>query len=105
MVAAFVLDAMGNVVAANQTARECFAPAPRPLVGVAFASLFAVADGGDGEAVGDGGNWAMLKSRPEAWQSAEVITHDGTRRAVEWRLERAHGGAGSYIAVLMIGAA
>jgi hypothetical protein len=102
--AVLVLDASGNVVAANGSARQLWAVAGRSLVGLPLAGFFAgeapVAADTDA-AKDDEGRWQALRTRMlDRWASLATRTLDGSVQNVRVRLERALGGAGSYIATI-----
>lgn len=97
--AAFVIDADGNVLASNSTARELWRAEKQSLVATPFVQLFVPdpASPASGETVG---TWAALKTEAgQRWKSCLARLHDGAEIAVRVRIERAFGGGGSYIAV------
>lgn len=97
--AAFVIDADGNVLASNSTARELWRAEKRSLVATPFVQLF-VSDPASAAAVETIGTWATLKTEAgQRWKSCLARLHDGAEMTVRVRIERAFGGGGSYIAV------
>lgn len=96
--AAFVIDADGNVLASNSTARELWRVEKRSLVATPFVQLFVPASDAAGETVGA---WAVLKTDAgQRWKSCIARSLDGAEVHVRVRIERAFGGGGSYIAVV-----
>lgn len=98
--AAFVIDADGNVLASNATARELWRAEKRSLVATPFVQLFVseAAPNATGETVVA---WTALKAEAgQRWKSCLARLHDGAEIAVRVRVERAFGGGGSYIAVV-----
>jgi hypothetical protein len=98
--AVLVLDASGKVVAANRSARHLWAAMDKSLVGFSFAELLAVA-GVVGDPDTPGAQWKAL-STAALNRSTPLIAQplDGSAREVYVQLERALGGAGSYIATI-----
>jgi PAS domain-containing protein len=98
--AVLVLDASGKIVAANRSARHLWAAMDKSLVGFSFAELLAFAAvGGDPDT--PGAQWKAL-STAALNRSTPLIAKplDGSSREVYVQLERALGGAGSYIATI-----
>lgn len=98
--AVLVLDASGKVVAVNDSARALWGAGKLELVGIAFARLRtdtpSVAKQEDSEAA-----WkAFLADAGGRWTSMSIRSRDGSARDVRVRLERALGGAGTYIATV-----
>lgn len=95
--AVFVIDATGNVVATNATAREVWCARSRPLVALAFAQLFET-EATPVESDVHTMQWQALKSEAyECWTRRVARPLDGPARHVRVRIERAFGGGGSYI--------
>lgn len=98
--AAFVIDADGNVLASNATARELWRAEKRSLVATPFSHLFA--PGAVAQAAGElADSWTVLKADAgKRWKPYLARAHDGVEIATRVRIERAFGGGGSYIAVV-----
>lgn len=97
--AVFVIDAAGRVVAANASARR-FWPADRALVGTPFPQLF-VFEGASSANQSSAVQWPALRGDLlDRWASLAAVPLDGASRLVSARVERAVGGAGSYIAIV-----
>jgi hypothetical protein len=90
-----VLDATGRVVASNLSARKMWAAETRLLVGLSLARLF----GEPGET--SNGDEVFFKafraSALDRWAGVTIRPLTGDSFAMRARLERAAGGAGSYI--------
>ncbi|MDO8544765.1 MAG: PAS domain-containing protein [Opitutaceae bacterium] len=95
-----VVDASGRVVAANRSARQLWAAPDKFFVGLPFAALFA-----------PGSNSSNSELLERQWKDLSAVVMDnwaplaaqvvgGPPREVRVRLERAFGGAGSYIAAI-----
>jgi hypothetical protein len=98
--AVLVLDASGNVVAANRSARHLWAGADRAFVRSAFAELFvSKLDSNDPEFL-ETESKVLIAGALDRWTPLVAKPLDGQPRAVRVRLERALGGAGSYIATI-----
>lgn len=97
--AAFVISANGDVVATNHSAGVLLAVEGKSLVGLPFVRLFTMA--GDGPDVPSVGEWKPLCAAAlDRWMQFTAHAFDGRPRAVQGRLERSIGGAGSYIAIV-----
>jgi PAS domain-containing protein len=96
----FVIDADGKVVAANLSACELWGSAGKSIVGVSFASLFV--PGADASEVDStDAQWSTFRTAAlERWSTCLTQPPGGLGREVRMRLERAFGGAGSYIATV-----
>ena len=98
--AVLVLDASGKVVAANSSARRLWTAVDKSLVGLPFAWLFRL-DGDSAELEFCDSRWkAMKTSALDCWTQLAAQPLDGLPCDVRVRLERALGGAGSYIATI-----
>ncbi|ACB75446.1 PAS domain-containing protein [Opitutus terrae] len=100
--AAVVLDATGKIVAVNQSARQLWSASDRSLIGRPFAQLF-VLDAAPEAADAAVARWRILSA--ETLDRTTVLTAlplTGAKREVRVRLERAVGGAGSYLATVQI---
>jgi hypothetical protein len=97
--AVLVLDAMGVVVAANETARELWGAAERTLVSQSFTQLVWA-----GCAAPDPENtttWKALKAAlVDRGAPLTARRSDGSSFGVHVRLERSLGGAGTFIATI-----
>lgn len=95
-----VLDATGKVVAGNQAARHLWAVADKGLVGSPFSALLSSATGAT-DVDSETAQWAALRAATlDRSASLSVQPRSGPSRAARVRLERAVGGAGSYIATI-----
>ncbi len=93
-----VIGATGQVVAANQSAREFFVGAQSQLVGTALSAFWVRrSEQSDDEAA-----WAELRASLNCWVDGQIRSQSGRTHAARLRLERAHGGAGSYLATVVI---
>lgn len=97
--AVLVLDVSGHVVAANRSARELWGVTDKAIVQLQLASLFApdaasVADEADAQ-------WHALRATAlDTWARLTAYPQNGSAREVRVRVERAFGGAGTYIATI-----
>jgi PAS domain-containing protein len=100
----FVVDADGKVVASNASARALWSTATRPLISLPLAALFSSTsvspEPGEGEVAEQ---WRQLKSDAmDRWTLRQARRlDDAPTGEVRLRLERASGGAGSYIATVL----
>jgi len=97
--AAFVIDADGNIVASNSSARQIWSPTGRSLVAMAFVTLFSRADA-SGAPEDPVEQWSQLKGGLDRWTPQVARRFDLPSCAVRVRLERSSGGGGSYIATV-----
>lgn len=98
----FVIGADGKVVASNASARQLWSAENRPLVGISFAALFDPAEPAV-ESQDASAEWQAFKRDAwEQWMPRGARRHDGPTCEVRVRLERAYGGAGSYIATVRL---
>lgn len=98
--AVLVLDASGNVVAANRSARYLWAGPDKSFVRSAFAGLFISALESDDPEFLETESKVLIAGALDRWTRLMAKPVDGQPRAVRVRLERALGGAGSYIATI-----
>ena len=100
----FVVDAAGKVVAANASASQFWGTGGRSFVGASLANLFAT--GPDGAEVDESeGQWKAFKAAAlDRWTPCRARQAGDSSREVRVRLERAIGGAGSFIAMVRPGA-
>jgi hypothetical protein len=104
IVAVLVLDAHGNVVAANRSSRDLWGTPDRSLVGLPLAGL--VAQDPPVSAAGRDADWKKLRSEAlDQWKPIAVVPLDGGPQPARLRLEKALGGAGTYIAIIQTPAA
>jgi PAS domain-containing protein len=97
----FVVDADGRVVASNASARQLWSTDARPLVALPLAALFS-ADLGAPEPEEVAQQWRQLKSDAmDRWTLRSAQRLNGPVCEVRLRVERASGGAGSYIATVL----
>jgi two-component system, cell cycle sensor histidine kinase and response regulator CckA len=95
-----VLDAGGSIVAANSSAREITSVGDIALIGQPFAALF-VFEIVSTDAEFLAAQWdALRESALDRWTPLSLQSPAGAPREVRVRLERAVGGAGTYIAML-----
>lgn len=98
--AALVLDAGGKVVAANESARQLWSAPDRSLIGRPFLRLLALEPLPADEAA-CAAEWPRVRA-----DLLDRCTHQmtqplhGAGRPVRVRIERATGGAGSYLATV-----
>lgn len=100
--AVLVIDAAGNVVAANTTARALWRDKAKPLVNAALPEL--VTCEGDRVSAGTATErWKQFRQLAlDRALAVELRPVDGsTPRAMTLRLERSYGGGGTYIAALV----
>lgn len=98
--AALVIDASGNIVAANRSTADVVGAGGKSLMGLPFVSLFAPKET-TGEPADSADEWKSLcASALERWTVCTAQPQDAVPRKIRFRLERAFGGAGTYIAVL-----
>lgn len=98
---AFVVDASGNVIASNASARQLWSEDHRSLLGRPLAELFS-AGKIDAEPEAALVQWQQLKTETlDRWTTRPARRLDGGCLDVRLRLERASGGAGSYIATVL----
>jgi len=103
--AVLVLDVSGRVVAANHSARQLWGATEKSLIGRPFAKLL-VLDGGSDDSASFEAQWkAFLAVALDRSTHHLVQPLQGTPREVFVRIERATGGAGSFIASLRLRAA
>jgi PAS domain-containing protein len=97
----FVVDAVGNIVASNASARELWSADRRVLVGLPVALLFRGNEiSTDPEFLTD--EWARLKAEAlDQWSMRPARRIGGPPFDARVRIERASGGAGSYIATVL----
>ncbi len=89
-----MLDASGRIVALSQSARDLVGGAkPEHAIGRQFLEVLSGA--GRGEAGNAEADWAALKAASGEWCAPPAGSP-----ACELKLERAYGGAGSYIVLL-----
>ncbi len=99
--AVLVLDASGKIVAVNGSARQLWAVAGKSLVGLPLAGFFESEAPVVATAEADEERWQELRTRTlDRWVSLATRATDGSVQDVHVRLERALGGAGSYIATI-----
>lgn len=97
----FVIDAEGKIVATNEGARQLWAASREVLTGREFTTLFRHESVSTVTALGEAMDWRTLRRLGlEAWVTLAAEACDGTRQEVRMRVERAVGGAGSYIATV-----
>ncbi len=98
--AVLVLDAGGRVVAANRSARQLWAAPDKALVGFPFGGLFGL-ESVSAEPQSAETQWKALSTATvDRWTSSLARPLSGPPREVRVRLERALGGAGSFIATI-----
>lgn len=94
-----MLDSTGKVVATNESARQLWAAHDRSLVGTPVGGLLLTES-----ATSTDVPWKTVSAAAlNQWASFVAKPQNGAPRAVRIRLERAVGGAGSYIAVVVPG--
>lgn len=99
--AALVLDSTGKVVATNESARQLWAAPDRSLVGTPVSDLL-LTERTASDAISAHLSWKTFSTAAlNQWAAFVAQPHNGPPRAVRIRLERAVGGAGSYIAVVV----
>lgn len=99
-IAALVIDADGLVVAANESASAMWGAAHRTLVKVPLSDLL----GFDPPAEADPADVAWQKLKAAAlnqWAIARIHPRRAAEASVRVRLERARGGAGTYLATVL----
>lgn len=96
-----VLDATGKVVATNESARQLWAAPDRTLVGTPVGSML-LTEPAASDALSIDLPWKTLCAVAlNQWTSLVAKPQTGSLRSVRVRLERAVGGAGSYIAIVV----
>lgn len=100
MCAVFVIDAGGHVVACNASARQLWAAGKRPIVTLPLVVLLGEAqDPIEPDVLLE--QWKALKIEAlDRWTRRMAMPFSGPAVEVNVRLERATGGAGSYIALI-----
>jgi PAS domain-containing protein len=97
----FVVDASGQIVALNFSAGLLWGVDPRSLVTRSLASLLHASGTGPVEPENAEQDWSELKREAsDGWAVRFVVVPQGSPVAVRVRLERASGGAGSFIALV-----
>lgn len=98
--AALVIDAGGKIVAANGTASDVLAASGKTLIGLPLAGL-CTAEGASSAPTTSSDEWkSFCAATLDRWTAFAAHVPGSPARAVYLRLERAFGGAGTYIAVL-----
>lgn len=98
--ASVVIDASGQIVAANRTASDLLGVPGKSLIGLPFTSRFAPENAEPGQAR-DASEWKSLCAAAlDQLVAFHARREDGRTFPVRVQLERAFGGAGSYIAVI-----
>lgn len=99
--AVLVLDSTGKVVASNESARLLWATPDRSLVGAPVGGLL-LAEGATVDASSPSLPWKTVSTTAlNRWALFVAKPRSGMLRPVRVRVERAVGGAGSFIAVAM----
>lgn len=99
--AALVIDASGKVVAANQSARDLLGIPAKSLIGLSVPGLF-TPGGVRSESDGAADEWKSLCAAAlDRWTRVRAHPPGNPPVDVRVRLERAFGGAGTYMAVLL----
>lgn len=99
--AVLVIDAAGRIVAANLSARQLWAAGERALAGRCVAELFGLKPV-PSEAEPGAGEWKVFKALAlDRWAMLAAHAIPAAPRETRVRLERAFGGAGSFIATIL----
>ncbi len=99
----FVVDAGGKIVAANQSAHQFWENTRRSFVGALLPRLFA-ADPAQSDEENFEAEWKAFKATAlDRWTTRVTEPATGASRHVRFRLERAFGGAGTFIATVRPG--
>ena len=97
----FVIDAEGKIVATNEGARRLWGVGTEVLVGRAFTSLFRGERSSEHPEMDAIADWRTLLRRTRETRTAlAMAAGEGGPEEVTLRVERAIGGAGSYIATV-----
>lgn len=99
--AAFVLDASGRIVAVNRSGRQLLGASDRPLVGLPFAGFFRLR-ASPTESESPEAQWESLRTATlDHWSALTAQPMNGPPHPAQVRIERAFGGAGTYIATVL----